>query len=145
VVLALEVLDDMARAIHVALAVAAALLYNASCRRFPVGTIEGTVTDRYGAPIAHANVGGILGARGLPSDSSGRYRLTHVPVGVHRLSASGSGFLRAERDSIVVRKGTSTVVDFTLDRTWETWELQETSPQATPGAEEPLEVPGGSS
>lgn len=125
----------MPRAIHVALAIAAALLYNGACRRFPVGTIEGSVTDRYGAPIAHATVGGILGARGMPSDSSGRYRLTGVPVGVHRLRATVAGFLRGERDGIVVREGASTVVDFTLDRTWETWELPETTPRDTPGAE----------
>jgi Carboxypeptidase regulatory-like domain len=112
----------MPRAIHVALAIAAALLYNATCRRFPVATIEGTVTDRYGAPIAHVHVGGILGARGMSSDSSGHYRLTHVPIGIHRLSASVAGFLRQERDSVVVREGATTVVDFTLDRTWETWD-----------------------
>jgi hypothetical protein len=112
----------MPRAIHVALAIAAALLYNSTCRRFPVTTIEGTVTDRYGAPIAHVRVGGILGSRGMPSDSSGRYRLTHVPVGIHRLSARVAGFLSQERDSVVVREGVTTVVDFTLDRTWETWD-----------------------
>jgi hypothetical protein len=112
----------MPRAIHVALAIAAALLYNSTCRRFPVATIEGTVTDRYGAPIAHVRVGGILGSRGMPSDSSGRYRLTHVPVGIHRLSARVAGFLSQERDSVVVREGVTTVVDFTLDRTWETWD-----------------------
>jgi hypothetical protein len=58
----------------------------------------------------------------MPSDSSGRYRLTHVPVGIHRLSARVAGFLSQERDSVVVREGVTTVVDFTLDRTWETWD-----------------------
>jgi hypothetical protein len=110
----------MPRAIHVALAIAAALLYNATCRRFPVATIEGTVTDRYGAPIANVRVGGILGARGMSSDSSSRYRLTHLPVGIHRLSVKVAGFLRQQRDSVVVREGAT--MDFTLDRTWETWD-----------------------
>ena len=111
----------MPRAVHVALAIVAALLYNA-CNRFPTGTIEGTVRDRYGMPIANVGVSGPLGARGTPSDTSGRYRLTHAHVGTHSLSAAVAGFVRQERDSVVVRKGATTVVDFTLDRTWETWD-----------------------
>jgi hypothetical protein len=58
----------------------------------------------------------------MPSDSSGRYRLTYVPVGIHRLSVRVARFLRQERDSVVVREAPTTVVDFTLDRTWETWD-----------------------
>jgi len=108
--------------LSVALALGTALLFNADCRRFPMGSIEGTVSDRYGTPVANVRVG-ILGlAASGASDTSGRYRLhPSVPVGTHRLSATVHGFVRQVRESVVVREGATTVVDFTLDRTWETW------------------------
>ena len=100
-----------------------ALLCIAGCNRFPTGTIEGTVRDRFGAPIANVGVGVVgLAPRGR-SDASGRYRLHRpVPVGTHRVSATLHEFVDQVRDSVVVRKGATTVVDFTLDRTWETWD-----------------------
>jgi hypothetical protein len=113
----------MPRAVHVALAVAAALLCTATCRRFPEGTIEGTVTDRYGAPIANVHVGVPGLAASGTTDTSGRYRLHRsVPVGTHRVRTTLGEFVDQVRDSVVVRKGATTVVDFTLDRTWETWD-----------------------
>jgi Carboxypeptidase regulatory-like domain len=111
---------------HVAVAtIAAALLFIAACRRYPTGTIEGTVSDRYGTPIANVHVGVLGLARSGVSDTLGRYRLhPPVPVGTHRVSATATDFVRQEQDSVVVRKGATTVVDFTLDRTWETWGLE---------------------
>jgi hypothetical protein len=107
----------------VALGIATALLINSACKRFPTGTIEGTVTDRYGTAIANAHVGVPGLAANAVSDTLGRYRLhPSVPVGTHRVSAQLAGFVRQARDSVVVRKGATTVVDFTLDRTWETWD-----------------------
>ena len=101
-----------------ALAFAAALLCAAACQRFPTGGIEGTVRDHSGAPIANVHVGVVGLAHSGPSDTSGRYRLARVPVGTHRLRATAVGYVPLERDSVVVRKGVATRVDFTLDRMW---------------------------
>ena len=101
-----------------ALAFAAALLCVAACQRFPTGGIEGTVRDHSGAPIANVHVGVLGLALSGPSDASGRYRLARVPVGTHRLRATTVGYVPLERDSVVVRKGVATRVDFTLDRMW---------------------------
>ena len=101
-----------------ALAFAAALLCAAACQRFPTGGIEGTVRDHSGALIANVHVGVLGLALSGPSDASGRYRLARVPVGTHRLRATAVGYVPLERDSVVVRKGVTTRVDFTLDRMW---------------------------
>ena len=110
----------MSRAIAMAIAFAAAPLYfySASCERFPTGTIEGTARDRFGAPIANVGVGVVGLAHSGLSDASGRYRLARVPVGTHRLRATVVGYAPGERDSVVVRKGVATQVDFALDRMW---------------------------
>jgi hypothetical protein len=100
------------------LAFAAALVCAAACQRFPKGGIEGTVRDYFGAPIANVRVGVVGLALSAPSDHSGRYRLARVPVGTHRLRATGVGYVSLERDSVVVRKGVTTRVDFTVDRMW---------------------------
>lgn len=113
----------MRRGIHVALAITAVLLFSSACRRYPTGTIEGTVSDRYGTPIPNVRVGVLGLARSGVSDSLGRYRLQPaVPVGTHRVSANLAGFVREVRESVIVREGATTVLDFTLDRTWEEWE-----------------------
>jgi Carboxypeptidase regulatory-like domain len=107
----------MPHAARAALTFAASLLCTATCQRFPTGSIEGTVRDRSGAPIANVSVGVLGLAPSGQSDASGRYRLHRpVPVGTHRLRATLFGYATVERDSVVVRKGATTVVDFTLDR-----------------------------
>jgi hypothetical protein len=102
--------------VRVMLTFAAALLCATTCRRFPTGGIEGTVRDRSGTPIGNVFVGVLGLAHSGRSDSSGRYRLTSVPVGTHRLRATIIGYAPLERDSVVVRQGGTTRVDFTLDR-----------------------------
>jgi hypothetical protein len=105
-----------------ALTFAAALLCTASCRRFPTGGIEGTVRDRFGTPIANVSVGVVGLAPSGQSDASGRYRLhPSIPVGTHRVRAGLAGYASHVRDSVVVRKGVTTRVDFTLDRQWSTF------------------------
>jgi carboxypeptidase family protein len=100
-----------------ALTFAAALLCTVTCRRFPTGGIEGTVRERSGTPIAHVGVGVVGLAPYGRSDASGRYRLhPPVPVGTHRVRAGLAGYAVNVRDSVVVRKGVTTRVDFTLDR-----------------------------
>jgi hypothetical protein len=99
-----------------ALAFAAALLCATACHRFPTGRIEGTVRDRSGTPIANVYVGVLGLAHGGRSDTAGRFRVPSVPVGTHRLRATVLGYAPLERDSVVVRQGVTTRVDFTLDR-----------------------------
>ncbi len=96
----------------------AALLCTGACQRFPTGGIEGTVSDHSGAPIANVHVGVVGLAHSEPSDASGRFLLPRVPTGTHRLRATAVGYVPLERDSVVVRRGAITRVDFTLDRTW---------------------------
>jgi hypothetical protein len=108
----------MPHAARAALAFTVALLCAATCRRFPTGRIEGTVRDRSGTPIANVHVGVVGLAHIGPSDTSGRYRLTSVPVGTHRLRATSVAYASQERDSVVVRQSVTTRVDFTLDRMW---------------------------
>jgi hypothetical protein len=124
------------------LAFATALLCATTGCRFPTGRIEGTVRDHLGQPIANVSVGVMGLAHRDVSDTSGKYRLTSVPVGAHRLRAIIAGYEVVERDSVVVRKGvTTTGVDFTLDRTWTDGQLDVTqnsralpSPSALPAA-----------
>jgi hypothetical protein len=97
-------------------AFAAALLCATACRWFPTGGIQGTVRDRSGTPLANVFVGVLGLAHSGRSDSSGGYRLLAVPVGTHRLRATVLGYAPLERDSVVVRQGVTTRVDFTLDR-----------------------------
>jgi hypothetical protein len=108
--------------VRAALSLTAALLCLATCRRFPTGSIEGTVRDRSGTPLANVGVGVVGLAPSGQSDASGRYRLhPSIPVGTHRVRASLAGYASHVRDSVVVRKGVTTRVDFTLDRQWSTF------------------------
>jgi Carboxypeptidase regulatory-like domain len=109
----------MPPAARAALTFAAALLCTATCQRFPTGSIEGTARDRFGTPIANVSVGVVGLAPSGRSDASGRYRLHRpVPVGTHRVRAGLAGYASEVRDSVVVRKGVTTQVDFTLERLW---------------------------
>jgi hypothetical protein len=108
------------------LAFATTLLCATTGCRFPTGRIEGTVRDHSGQPIANVSVG-VMGLAHLDySDTSGKYRLTSVPVGTHRLRATVAGYEVVERDSVVVREGAMVRVDFTLDRTWTDGQLDVT-------------------
>jgi carboxypeptidase family protein len=105
--------------VRAALSLTAAILCLATCRRFPIGSIEGTVRDRSGTPLANVSVGVEGLAPSGVSDASGRYRLSpSVPVGTHRVRAGLAGYASQVRDSVVVRKGVTTQVDFRLDRQW---------------------------
>jgi hypothetical protein len=107
----------MSQPARAALTFVAALLCATSCHRFPTGTIEGTVRDRSGMPIANVGVS-VVGLAGYGrSDAAGRYRLLPpVPVGTHRVRAGLAGYAAQMRDSVVVRQGVTTQVDFILDR-----------------------------
>jgi TonB-linked SusC/RagA family outer membrane protein len=78
------------------------------------GSIRGTVRTRTdGAPLTGVAVS-VTGTRFAAStDADGRYVITGVPPGSHRLQARRLGY--GSRDtSVVVREGEQTVVDFAL-------------------------------
>ncbi len=104
----------MPHPISAALAFAAALLCAPVPVEAPSGTIEGTVRDRSGSPVANAQVL-VVGLRhSALTDSAGAFRLSAVPIGTHRVRAVSTGFRPAEVEALV-RAGTTVRVDLTLE------------------------------
>jgi outer membrane receptor protein involved in Fe transport len=79
------------------------------------GSIVGHVRQREGnAPIPSAQVG--LDGRWLAvTDSVGFYRIREVRSGWHLVSARAIGFETVRRDSVLVRAGQVSLVNFTVD------------------------------
>lgn len=78
----------------------------------PVGAVRGVVRDaRTDRPIAGALVS--AGEYGTSTDEGGAYVMTALPPGPMKLRAYRRGF-RAESTTVVVRAGTSSVVDVGL-------------------------------
>jgi Ca-activated chloride channel family protein len=87
-------------------------------------TIEGTVRDQGGTPLAGAVIvvdGRLPGAR---SDARGHYRLEAIPAGRHVLRATLAGYQPYERVDLVLKEGTRVVEDVVLTA------LRATSPVA---------------
>ncbi len=105
----------MPHPISAALAFAAALLCAPLPLEAPSGTIEGTVRNRSGVPIANAQVQIVGQPYSALTDSAGAYRLSAVPVGTYRLRAAFVGYRAAEQGGIAVRAGATTRADFTLE------------------------------
>lgn len=86
---------------------------------FPVaaqtnGSIVGHVRQRVGgAPLGGAQVG-LDGRWVVQSDSTGYYRIREVRSGWHTVTARSIGFETVRRDSVLVRAGQTTVVNFTV-------------------------------
>jgi len=77
-------------------------------------TIEGTVRDQGGTPLAGAVIvvdGRLPGAR---SDARGQYRLEAIPAGRHVLRATLAGYQSYERAGLVLKEGTRVVEDIVL-------------------------------
>ena len=77
-------------------------------------TIEGTVRDQGGTPLAGAVIvvdGRLPGAR---SDARGQYRLEAIPAGRHVLRATLAGYQPYERVDLVLKEGTRVVEDIVL-------------------------------
>jgi len=77
-------------------------------------TIEGTVRDQGGTPLAGAVIvvdGRLPGAR---SDARGQYRLEAIPAGRHVLRATLLGYQPYERVDLVLKEGTRVVEDIVL-------------------------------
>ena len=79
------------------------------------GAITGHVRQRTGgAPIVGAEVG--VDGRWLAStDTSGSYRLREVRSGWHLVTVRAIGFETVRRDSVLVRAGQVSLVNFTVD------------------------------
>jgi hypothetical protein len=79
------------------------------------GSIIGHVRQRAGAtPIAGAQVG--LDSRWVAqTDSAGYYRIREVRSGWHLVTVRAIGFETMRRDSVLVRAGQTTIVNFTVD------------------------------
>ena len=78
------------------------------------GTIEGTVRNQLGTPLAGAVV--VVDGRlpGIRSDARGQYRLEHVTAGRHVLRATLAGYQAYERRNLVVVEGARLVEDIVL-------------------------------
>ena len=79
------------------------------------GSIIGHVRQREGSvPIAAAQVG-IDGRWVAQTDSAGFYRIREVRSGWHPVTVRAIGFETVRRDSVLVRAGQISVVNFTID------------------------------
>ncbi len=82
------------------------------------GDIEGTVVDSNNSPLPGVSVDiksvSLIGTRSVVTDASGRYRFPVVPPGSYTVTASLSGFTKAERTNIRVGLGATATVPITL-------------------------------
>jgi hypothetical protein len=103
------------------------------------GSLAGHVRDATGAGIAGAAVTADPGGRAATTDSTGRYVLSGVPIGVYRVSASRSGYLTANESGVEVRQDQTTSLDFQLEAGTTTGAIggtmRDTSGQPLTGAE----------
>ena len=105
------------RSLRAALLVAA-LLLAAPAARAQMGTVQGRVLDKAGAPISAASVELRRDAstfrRGTVSDAQGAYRITGLPPGNYRVLVTRGGY-RGTRGSILLGAGEVLGYDWVLD------------------------------
>lgn len=79
------------------------------------GAISGTIRDaESGEGIAHARIVVDDGRFHAASDSGGAFRVRGVQAGWHSVSAAFIGYRSVRRDSVLVRAGATTVLEFRL-------------------------------
>ena len=78
------------------------------------GSITGHVRQREGAPIVGAEVG-VDGRWLAQTDTAGFYRIREVRSGWHLVTVRAIGFETVRRDSVLVRAGQVSLVNFTVD------------------------------
>jgi outer membrane receptor protein involved in Fe transport len=102
-------------AVRAALAAAALSLLAAGLAAQTNGSIVGHVRQRTGdAPISGAEVG-LDGRWVARTDSTGFYRVREVRSGWHVVAVRSIGFENVRRDSVLVRAGQVSVVNFIVD------------------------------
>ncbi|MDP9037966.1 MAG: carboxypeptidase regulatory-like domain-containing protein [Acidobacteriota bacterium] len=81
-------------------------------------TLTGTITDSTGAAVAGAGIvvtnTETAQARATTSDAHGGYVIASLPNGVYRAKVTAPTFKTAVSDGIVLKVGTSSVIDFSL-------------------------------
>jgi len=92
------------------------------------GAIAGTVREAGtgGQPLAGARVGVLDGRTVVLTEATGAFRIRELPPGWHRVTAAAIGYRPVTRDSVLVRAGQTTALDFAL--------------QADPVGLQPIEV-----
>ncbi|MCU1258170.1 MAG: Cna domain protein [Bryobacterales bacterium] len=82
------------------------------------GTIEGTILDPSGAPVAKLNVQAINQDTGFKQQvqtaDSGLYRFNVLPLGTYEIDIDNPGFSTVKRSGVVVTAGAIATVDVTL-------------------------------
>jgi len=79
------------------------------------GSIEGTVRDGAGVPVAGVRITWPGGGTGVGTDSAGKYRIANLAAGSVTLSARALGYSPVSQ-TLRVRDGAVTTADFTLKR-----------------------------
>jgi Carboxypeptidase regulatory-like domain/TonB dependent receptor/TonB-dependent Receptor Plug Domain len=82
------------------------------------GDIDGTVADQNGSPLPGVSVeiksASLLGIRAVVTDGAGRFRFPALNPGNYTLTASLSGFSKAEKSNVVVKLGGTVTIPVTL-------------------------------
>lgn len=82
------------------------------------GDIEGNVLDQNGSPLPGVSVEikspNLIGTRVVVTDGSGRFRFPALTPGAYALTASLSGFTKAEKTGVVVKLGGTSTIPVTL-------------------------------
>ncbi|MEO8201889.1 MAG: TonB-dependent receptor [Gemmatimonadota bacterium] len=79
------------------------------------GAVSGNVRDATtGKGIGLARVGVDAGMSAATTDTAGAYRIRGVQAGWHRVSVRFIGYRGEIRDSVLIRAGATTIVDFSL-------------------------------
>lgn len=92
---------------------AASLLWAAPLAAQQTGTISGTVSGEQGQPLGGAMVRVLGGTLGAVANDNGRYTITNVPAGAHRLRAQLIGH-RPVDVAVTVTAGQTVTQDFTM-------------------------------
>ncbi|BBM69296.1 TonB-dependent receptor [Rhodothermus marinus] len=76
-------------------------------------TLEGTVRDVYGTPLAGVNVVLVGTLYGAATDAAGRYLIANIPPGTYTVRASAVGYVPAEQ-TVTLAPGERRRLDFAL-------------------------------
>src|SRR6476659_3062871 len=83
------------------------------------GSIEGTVSDQNGAPVANATITAtspnLIGTQTAQTNSEGKYQILSLPPGKYTISITETaGFGKLERSDVTVNLSKTTTVDLTV-------------------------------
>src|SRR5689334_21422524 len=109
----------MKRTARILLAIASVVVLPPAVAFAQQGQIAGTVRDTSGAVVPGVTVevtspALIEKVRSGVTDNLGQYRITNLPVGTYSVTFTLAGFLKQQRDNIVVTTGFTAPVNATL-------------------------------